>query len=176
MRRSAVTLLFSLAFCQFCHAAPPKELYGKSVVISWTEMREQRAEGAQAWGTIQGIETLNIYVSETGRVFNNMKATTRNGSADGVGQISGEGGRRAITFDGRSMLMLAPHGSSGAIRVHAAFDPSYGSCTADVVKAKESSDAIIKSYSRIINHPIEIKSIKVSGPNCSIRSGNVFGN
>ncbi len=176
MIRPAVALLFGLALCQTSRAAPPKELYGKSVIVSWMEAREQRPEGEQAWRSVQGRETLNLYVSEAGRVFNNITATTSGGSADNIGEIAGQGGHRGITFTGRSLLFLSPHGKGGATRINADFDSSYSSCTAEVVKAKELEGTIIKSYSGIIKRKIEIKSIKVSGAACSIRSGNVVGN
>ena len=72
--------------------------------------------------------------------------------------------------------MMSPHGKGGANRISADFDSSFASCTAEVLKAKESEDTIVKSYSGIIKHMIEIRSIKVSGSACRIRSGNVFGN
>jgi hypothetical protein len=82
----------------------------------------------------------------------------------------------AITFNGRSLLFLSPHGKGGATRISADFDSSYSSCTTGVVKAEESEGTIVQSYSGIIKRKIEIRSIKVSGAACSIRSGNVFGN
>jgi hypothetical protein len=125
---------------------------------------------------VQGAETLNIYISEAGRIFNNFHTANKGGSADFVGEIVGQGGYRRITFNGRSLLFLSPHGKTGATRISADFDSSYSSCTTEVLKAKESEGAIFQNYSPIIKRKIEIKSIKVSGAACSIRSGNVFGN
>jgi hypothetical protein len=176
MFRTAVALLFGLTLPQTLQAAPPKELYGKSVIVSWMETRDQRPEGEQAWRSVQGSQALKIYVSEAGRVFNDLTYSTRGGSADRGGQIAGQGGNRAITFNGRSLLMMSPHGKGGANRISVDFDSTYASCTAEVLKAKESEATIIKSYSQIIKHMIEIRSIKVSGSACNVRSGNVFGN
>jgi hypothetical protein len=176
MSRLAIILLFGLLLPQTSQAAPPKELYGKSVIVTWTEVREQRTEGEQAWRSVQGSQALNIYVSEAGRVFNNLVYATDRGSANRGDQIAGQGGNRAIAFNGRSLLMMSPHGKGGANRISVDFDSSYASCTAEVLKAKESEGTIIKSYSQIIKHMLEIRSIKVSGSACSVRSGNVFGN
>jgi hypothetical protein len=176
MFRLSIAVLLGPALCQISYAAPPKELYGKSVIVTWTETRDQRAEGELAWHSIQGAQALNIYVSETGRVFNDLHYSTKNGSADRGGQIAGQGGNRAITFSGRSMLMMSAHGKGGANRISADFDSSFASCTAEVLKAKESEQTIVKSYSQIIKHMVEIRGIQVSGTACSVRSGNVFGN
>jgi hypothetical protein len=176
MLRTAVALLFGLALPQTLQAAAPKELFGKSVIVTWMETRDQRREGEQAWRPVQGSQALKIYVSKAGRVFNDLTYSTRGGSADRGGQIAGQGGYRAITFNGRSLLILMPHGKGGATRISADFDSSYASCSAEVVRAKESEGTIIKNYSQIIKHMVEIRSIKVSGSACSVRSDNVFGN
>jgi len=175
MSRRAIILLLGFLLPQASQAAPPKELYGKSVIVTWAEAREQRTEGELAWRWVHGSQALNIYVSEAGRVFNNLVYATDGGSANRGDQIAGHGGNRAITFNGPSMLMMSPHGKGGANRISVAFDSSYASCTAEVLKAKESEATIVKSYSQIINHMVEIKSIKVSGSACNVRSGNVFG-
>jgi hypothetical protein len=82
MFRTAVALLFGLTLPQTLQAAPPEELYGKSVIVSWMETRDQRPEGEQAWRSVQGSQALKIYVSEAGRVFNDLTYSTRGGSAD----------------------------------------------------------------------------------------------
>ena len=176
MFRPAIALLFGLALCQTSYAAAPKELYGKSVIVTWMETRDQRKEGELAWRSVQGSLALKIYISEAGRVFNDLTYSTKGGSADRGGQIADRGGNRALTFNGRSLLILMPHGKGGATRIGADFDSSYGSCSAQVVRARESEGTIIKSYSQIIKHTVEIRSITVGGAACSVRSGNVFGN
>jgi hypothetical protein len=175
MFRRTAFFLFALLLPQVSWAGPPKELYGKSVVLNWTEVREQRPEGAQAWQSVQSAEAVNIYVSETGRVFIRSHTANRGGSADGAGQVGSAGSTRS-TFSGRSLLFMTPYAKGGAARFSVAFDPTYSSCTADVAKGKESPDIAVKTFSRIIKHVIEIRSTKVSGATCSIRSGNVFGN
>src|SRR5438874_1628422 len=147
-------------------AAPPKELYGKTVSLSWTETREQRPEGMQAWQQVAGSQALNLYVSEAGRVFNKLSYSTKGGNAERKGEIAGGGGNRSISFNGKSLLILMPHGTGGATRINADFDASFSSCSAQVTRAKEGPDAIIRSYSGIIKHFVEIKSIQVGGVSC----------
>ena len=83
-------------------AGPPKELYGKSVTVSWNESREQRPVGEETWRRVDGIETLNMYISDAGRVFNRQSAATRGGSADRKGEIAGQGNRSINSMAARS--------------------------------------------------------------------------
>jgi len=174
-RLTIIVALFGLLLPQTSHAAPPKELYGKSVSVTWTETREQRPVGEEAWRQVSGSQTLNIYVSEAGRAFNNLSYSTRAGSAERKGEIAGSG-KRSINFNGRSLLILMPHGSGGATRITADFDAGFSSCGAQVTRAKESEGTVIRNYSGIIKRVNEIRSIKVGGVSCGIRSGNVFAN
>ncbi|WP_291856016.1 hypothetical protein [Bradyrhizobium sp.] len=175
MLRSTIVLLSGLLLPQAAYAAPPKELYGKSVSVTWTETREQRPAGEQAWRQVVGTVTLNMYVSEAGRVFNNVSYATRRGSAERQGEIAGSG-KRSINFNGRSLLVLMPYGSAGATRIVADIDAGFASCSAQVTRARESEGAIIRFKSGITNNIVEIKSNQVGGISCSIRAGNVFAN
>ncbi len=158
MLRPAVFVLFGLLLPQASYAAAPKELYGKSVSITWTETREQRPEGEQAWRQIVGTQTLNIYVSEAGRLFNNLVYSTRRGSAERPGEIAGSG-KRSIDFNGHALLILMPHGQGGATRIAAELDAAFSGCSAQVTRVKESEGTVIRNNSGIIQRYIEIKSI-----------------
>jgi hypothetical protein len=154
-------------------AAPPKELFGKTVTISWTETREQRPVGEQNWRQVNGSIAMHLYVSEAGRVFNNMSYATRAGTAERAGEIAG-GGKRAINFSDRSLLIMMPSGTGAATRITADFDAAFASCSAQVTRAKESADTIVRRYSGIIKRANEIRSTSVGGASCSIKTGNVF--
>lgn len=155
-------------------AGPPKELYGKSVTVTWTESRETRTVGEETWRRVDGTETFNVYVSEAGRVFNRMSTANRGGSADGKGEIAGQGGR-SLNFSGRSLVAVWQIGRGvAATRITADFDAGFGSCTAQVVRARETPGAIMRTFSPIIKHDIDIRSHQVGSVSCSIRSGNVF--
>jgi hypothetical protein len=155
------------------HAATPKELYGKTVTVSWTETREQRPVGEQNWRTVHGSVAMFLYVSEAGRVFNNMSYATRAGSAERAGEIAGSG-KRSINFSDRSLLILLPSGSGSATRIVADFDAGFSSCSAQVTRATESADTIVRRYSGIIKQTNEIRSTQVGSASCSIKAGNAF--
>jgi hypothetical protein len=175
MLRLVGTILFGLQLTQASAAAPPKELYGRSVSVTWTETREQRPVGEEAWRQVGGSHTLNIYVSEAGRVFNNESYSTRGGSAERGGQIAGSGKGRSFNFNGRSLVVLMASGGA-ATRFIVEFDAGFSSCSAQVTRAKEAAGTIVRAYSGIIKAYIEIKSVRVGGVSCGIRSGNVFAN
>jgi hypothetical protein len=175
MFRRAAVVLSGLMLPLPSYAAPPKELYSKSVRITWTEIRVQRPVGERAWRQVRGNHTFNIYVSEAGRVFNNESYSTRRGSAERKGEIA-ETGTRLHEFNGRSLVVMMASGVGGATRINADFDAGFGSCSAQVTRAKEAGEAIIRAYSVIIKRAIEIKSVQIRGESCSIRSGNVFAN
>jgi hypothetical protein len=157
------------------HAGPPKELYGKSIVVTWTESREQRPVGDPNWRTVNGTETFDIYVSEAGRVFNRMTAQTPGGRASGKGQIAGEG-KRSVNFSGHSLTAIWQMGAAGggATLVSADFDAGFSSCSAKVSRGKESPDAIVRVYSNIIKHENEVRRHQVGSVSCRVSSGNVF--
>ena len=175
MFRLPVVVLFGFLSTQASHAAPPNELYGKSVSITWTETREQRPVGEENWRQVSGSQTFNLYVSDAGRVFNKVSYATRGGNAERAGEIAGSG-KRSINFNGRSLLALMPWGSGGATRITADFDAGFGGCSAQVTRAKESAGGITRQFSGIIKRVNEIRSVQVGGASCSVRSGNVFAN
>jgi hypothetical protein len=155
-------------------AAPPKELYGKTVTISWTETREQRPVGEQAWRQVHGSVAMYLYVSDAGRIFNNVSYATGAGSAERSGEIAG-GGKRSVNFSGQSLQILMPSGAGSATRITADFDAGFSSCSAQVTRATESADTIVRRYSAIIKQDNEIRSTQVGGASCSIKAGNAFG-
>jgi len=153
---------------------PPKELYGKSVTVTWTESREQRPVGEETWRRVDGTETFNMYISDAGRVFNRQSYATRGGSADRKGEIAGQG-NRSVNFNGRSLVAVWQMGGGGAAtRISADFGSDFSSCSAQVMRAREAPGAIVRTYSGIIKHDIEIRSHQVGSVSCSIRTGNVF--
>ena len=50
-------------------AAPPQQLLGKTLIISWSETRVQRPLGAQEMRTNIVASTVSIYIGTSGRHF-----------------------------------------------------------------------------------------------------------
>jgi hypothetical protein len=61
----ALTLLSAVAHAGFA----PKELYGKSVTVAWTENRTQTHESEQLVRNSASAVQMNIYISTAGRPF-----------------------------------------------------------------------------------------------------------
>jgi hypothetical protein len=162
--------------------AAPTELYGKSIVVRWTEEREQRLVGQGDFQSRSFSGGLSIYIGTEGHVFNRqsmatpegrrgLKATrTVEGSADQVGS----GGNSSVSFQGHAMTAVAM-AQHGAQLVKVTFDPSFSSCTAEVIRGKqEGANAMVQNSLIRPGTQVEIRSSHTSAASCTIQNGNVF--
>src|SRR5215472_16156469 len=69
-----------MSLSDLAHAAPPQQLVGKSVVVTWNESRIQRTVGQAEFRSVQASHVMSLYVGESGRVFSRLTNTTRAGS------------------------------------------------------------------------------------------------
>ena len=158
----------------------PAALHNKTVTLSWTEYRVQKADaGDIARSTTHS--NFRVYVSSGGRLFSrftrqNPKSGRSNTSAlspDGKMVRSGVGqGRRTARFDGRQLVSENAM-SSGARRIQADFDASFRSCTLRVIYGKEG--AADQRHRGMDGRMYTIISTDVSAQSCSIRDGNLVG-
>lgn len=158
----------------FSAGAPP-QLKGKSIVVTWTETRQQRNEGGTDFRTVIANHKLAIYVSTAGRVFSKQTNQTRAGSGS-TEQVAGEGGgpgARTPLFSGQTMTVIAAT-QGGARRTVIDFDTSFTSCSAKAGTAFEDGKTKV-SMSPITHQRVEIKSVTTSGVSCSLENGNVLG-
>jgi hypothetical protein len=170
-----VLLCFSAAVI-----AAPAQLYGKSIVVSWTETMTLRRVGEQAFRT-ESIQAMSkIYISDVGRPFLRMtRALNRNsGSSEQVGGAGRNptGGPRVIQFQGHSLVIVSEVPSGGARRLQIDFDASFGSCAASVIAGKVPGLSTYIGRSMITGAQVEVQSRSASGATCSIKEGNVFAN
>jgi hypothetical protein len=169
----AIVLSGSAAF------AAPTQLYGKSVVVSWTEEREQRVEGEATTHNVGRNGSFSVYVSSAGKPFSRMsfafsksRGGLKYGKKDAVG---GEGsGNRKVTFSGNSMS-VGMGMQSGARSILVTFDGGFQGCSAQVLTGKESGASSIKAKSLVDGTRLEIISVKTGAASCKIQDGNVFG-
>ena len=156
----------------------PAQLRGKSIVLNWTEHRMQRAEGEADFKPVNSNQTLQMYVSTEGRVFERRSATrqgkrTRTGSKDSVDGGAIAGTASTSRFSGRS-LVLAGAMRQGGRHVSVEFDQGFSSCTVQVTIGREAGTDLIKGRSLTTGKRIAFQSQGTSGASCSIRDGNVF--
>jgi hypothetical protein len=162
-----------------CAAAAPAGLYGKSVIVTWSETRSQRDPGMQAFRPVSIPVEFTVYVSEQGRIFRRITSTSqrgRRGSKDKVGASgSAAFGAYAVQFPGSSMVANLSSGGYGS-RIQVDFAPGFASCTARVIAAKEAGSQVIKKISPATGALVEIESISAGSANCSVSTGNAFAN
>ena len=159
--------------------AAPSQLYGKSVVVSWTEEREQRVNGEATTRNVGRSGSFSVYLSSSGKPFSRMsyafsgaRGGLKHGKKDAVG---GEGGSaRSVSFSGSTMTASMAM-SGGARNVLVSFDGGFQSCSAQVLTGKESGASHIKAKSMVNGNEIEIVSVKTGAASCRIQDGNVFG-
>jgi hypothetical protein len=159
----------------------PKELYGKSITVAWSEARSQRFESEQLVRNTGAAVQMNIYISTAGRPFVRVISSgiaghshheQLGGPPTGLTESApGEAAaKERVDFAGRSIVVYRQF-RSGARRI--AIDVDGSTCKATVVNGREGGKSI-KQYSNRFGGA-EVLSIQVGAISCSIREGNVFG-
>ncbi len=157
----------------------PSQLFGKSVVVTWSENRIQRFAGETEFRPVNARHEYSMYVSSAGRIFSRLRNATSAGTA-AIDQVAGSAGAtRVPKFSGQSATVFMPSrggGSSSIRRMTVDFDSSFASCSAKVVRARQEGASLMVGISMTTGRRVEVQSVTVSGATCSIRAGNVFGN
>ncbi|MBI3701592.1 MAG: hypothetical protein HY242_14255 [Afipia sp.] len=158
--------------------AAPSQLYGKSVVVTWTEERDQRVNGSPEIRNVARNGQFSVYLSTAGKPFSRMsysfsgrRGGLKSGKRDAV---AGEGSRRSVTFSGNTLNVAAPM-QGGARNVMVTFESGFQSCSARVLTGKEAGSGSIRARSMVSGNAIEILSVKTGAASCRIQDGNVFG-
>ena len=152
----------------------PAGLYGKSVVVVWGETRMQRNVGQPKFYQVVAVQTLSIYVSVNGRVFNRFGLQTGAGAA-ATDQVAGsEGARRIPKFNGQSMTMPLLFTTGGARNVAVEFGSKFDDCKAKITLAKKPGNELEIGFSNITKKFIEFQSLTPDDASCKIQDGNVF--
>jgi hypothetical protein len=161
-------------------AAPPRQLLGKSVIITWSETRQQRAELPDGrwtgFGAVNASHKLSFYISDRGRVFSRQVNTTASGSGTNdqiAGGPAGLSSARTPLFSGLTMTVIS-EGHGGARQTKIEFDAGFTNCTARVERGFERGKTDI-GISMITKRRVEIRSVDVGAANCIVQVGNVFG-
>jgi hypothetical protein len=158
------------SFCTTADAAP-SQLLNKSISVSMSvSIPAKSTDGTVS--TRQRQISRQIYVSSQGRLFVKIFRRARGGASDSaVGP--GEGGAN-LHFAGNKLVgTLAV--VSGANQLTISFDPSFQSCTADMIIGTEAGKPRVWKGLNGETFTATGKAV-VSGVSCSIRDGNVFAN
>jgi hypothetical protein len=159
---------------------PPQQLLGKSVVVTWSENRIQRPEGASKFREVNATHNMSIYIGSSGRIFSRLTNTTGLGSGriDHIQERSAGDpnvSTRVTTFTGQSMTMDQPFRKGGMRHLLIDFGDQFDKCSAKLSYITEAGSLTSLAWSPITNRMVEIKSIGMSGEKCSVSTGNVFG-
>jgi hypothetical protein len=172
--------VLALALTMSGASAAPAQLYGKSVVVSWTENRMQTTDTSATPVSKTASGQLFVYVSDKGRAFSRVSMTVergRRGTASGQRDaVQGEASARNVGFSGNSMTVTAPRGDAGALRIAVTFDAGFSGCSARVISGKTGGAGFTHIHSMVTGRTYDFYSVQTSGESCSIQSGNVFGN
>jgi len=164
-----------LTLSQGLAASAPALLQGKSVIVTWTEKRVQRPLDEKLVRSVTVSVGLDLYVSDQGRVFSRMRRQNEHQAAkrDRLPGESLTGYAGETRFEDRSLTIDNKY-ASGARRIVVAFDAGYGGCTASIIQGKENGSQKMIMTSMINKKKLEVHSIEVLTPRCSVRQGNVF--
>jgi hypothetical protein len=170
----SIFALAALGIAGAAHAAAaPEGLKGKSVVITWSETREQAPKGGE-FKAVTLAAQMTVYVSSAGRPFAKLTMRSRaeevsQGTVGGAGASLG-GGVRQVSFTPTGLTIGSNFG--GAAR-RIVVDTAGGGCTASVTVAKAAGAGTI-SFTRVDGRSFELRSLAASGANCTISNANEF--
>ena len=152
-------------------AAPPAQLYGKSVVVTWTDEVVHALVGQEFFRSSHP-STMSVYISTEGRPF--VRHTTKVHQGTGVSEAVGTSGPHTVAFQGRALLVTTAY-EGGASRVQIDFDGSFGNCTAAVIIGKAPGASTFTVEKGLVTGRKWVVQSREAGPaTCSIKNGNVF--
>jgi hypothetical protein len=156
----------------------PKELYGKSVAVQWSETVTGRSSGDQMGDqTVQNFlvtHLMSIYVSSAGRPFVRLMSSgriSRNGG-DSFTAPGQSDAKDRVDFQGRSIVVYREL-ASGARRIAIDLVGAGTECKAAVINGRQAGRTIALQMGG--RGRVEVSSIEIGSVSCSIKEGNVFG-
>jgi hypothetical protein len=161
-------------------AEAPAQLHGKTITMGWNEYRVQRCDDGQMKRG-HTSSSLQVYISDKGRLFTKLSRRGGGGGSnsnavdpEGGNQRAGTGSASNMTtsFEG-SQLVTQIAMQSGARRIQATFDAGFAGCSLQVRFGRDGGTEI--RHRTMDGKMCNIISTDVSGPTCSVRTGNLVG-
>jgi hypothetical protein len=156
----------------------PRELREKSIVLNWSEDRTMKPIFGSASGnerTTRFNATINLYVSNQGRVFSTFKRTSGRLVYDDSNQISGTGKSLLLWRFQDGALVADQAFARGARRVAIIFSDQFKSCSIKVIYGKEGgTEPIIFDGTAPGSPQYEAIDQKMISTGCTVRQGNIF--
>jgi hypothetical protein len=174
LRATALVSLF-LVLCSSAGIGQPAQLRGKSILMSWSDTREERNVSTGAVrSNIRQVNDIRIYVSTAGRVFSEFTRSSGRNSDVKLAGTALESSRQILhwSFEGRS-LVAYQHLTRGARRIAIDFDAGFATCSVSVVNGKEDGKPLLTENFQHTETKETV--INVTSTSCAIHDGNVFG-
>lgn len=152
--------------------AAPSQLYGKTVSVSYTNMTSLRIAGSQGPFVPRNTPRfVTVYISSAGQTFLKRGKVGRGAGQVGNSGRTQSGGAISVSFTAKSMTFVAGF-IGGATVISVEFNPTFDSCTANILHGKEGTKAsyLFKDGARTF----EIQSSVATNISCSVRAGNAF--
>jgi hypothetical protein len=162
----AVALLFC-TFAGAAHAAPPQLLNKTVSVEMFITVPAKNPDGSPA-KTGRRVSR-SIYISSQGRLFQKVIRQAKGGADQKEFSPDSGGG---VHFVGNKLVGMVKV-ISGANMLSISFDPSFQSCTADMILGSEGDKPRVWKGLNGVTLTATGKPM-VSGVSCSIREGNAF--
>ena len=152
------------------HAAAPKQLYNKTIAMTWGESgtytRISDGKPTNPVGQFQAI----VYVSSAGRPF--VRASAKAGRFGGTRERGPEQNSNNVQFDGNRLVMVREN-LGVARRILTTFDASFASCTTSVTIGKIGPEATVVGFDGAV---YKVNSMQAGAASCSIANGNALAN
>ena len=151
------------------HAAP-QQLVNKTINVSFSVSTPAKGSDGSTRVASRQV-TRMIYISSQGRLFMKvMRSAGRNSETKERGPE--DAGKGSIRFVGNRLVGVLPF-ISGANQLTISFDPSFQSCTAEMIAGGEGNKPRVWKGINGVTYTATGKT-SVSGVSCSIQQGNAF--
>ena len=156
--------------------AAPQQLLNKTIVFSFTNSETLREPDGRVISR-QPSFSYTDYISSTGRIF--QRSTRSAGRQSRTAEKEpdkprlGGGEVHTNSFEGNKLVIMNGY-AEGAVRMVVSFDPTFSTCTVDVVLGKQGGGTIRRRGLDGVMR--EILSYNITNQSCAIRDGNAFAN
>lgn len=188
MRKRKLAILLGGALTLLSGAADagsaPKELYGKSIGVAWTESVTGKYATEEMTRSFGRSCQMQVYISTAGRPFVRLRqagfgsfwtGTMRSYTTSSMKTDTAPGQSTAndhVDFEGHSIVVYREF-QSGARRIAIDFDGLSSSCKAVVIVGKQAGMKVMQQ--RTGHGMFDVSSVQIGSVSCSIHEGNVFG-
>lgn len=161
----------------------PEALRGKSVIVTYTEIRTARPDGGGPASTRRVPYQLVVYISTQKRAFNRLTVASA-GSSDQVRGKDSTGApapaadrtgyaQRTVSFNGPKMSVSNSFGGGKGFReITATFNESFSKCTGNVTTTVQGGFA---RQTKMGGGQEELLSAKNEDFTCNVQDGNALG-